>query len=223
MKKNLLITCSFFILIAGCQKKQEFTCESEPVKNQVISMSSTYFNKFVSQPGFFTNFFNAMQQFQDQAGVSGMHEYQKDYENIVFTLEDIRTVKQNKELGNYECKANLSARKDSDSEAKIEITYTSESTNGGKDSYIQVGAIKDRDIGTLASVLIKEKTLVKKSTTGEISYGTLDSSVGDFSFISNSEIGKKILSECGIGEICEVNAYIDEYDIIRKLIYAKKI
>lgn len=225
MKKKIALLALPVFLIAGCSQSPDFHCDNPIVRDKVVSMTTDRFNEIVSRPGTISYMLSATQQILAAAGVDKILEAEEDYKNISFHLKAIRTTKQDKDLGNYECKANLVSIKGAQ-EAEVEVSYSSERVSGGKESYIQVSGISEYDVGVLASVLIKEKELIEKTTKGELSYGTLDSSIGEFSFISNSAVGKNIFSECKVMEACEVKAMVEETkygDIIRELIYAKKI
>ncbi len=225
MKQKAVALLLPVLFISACSKSPDFSCDGPAVKSTVISTATEHFNNTASQPGFTNQMSIAAKQLSVLAGGDLEFELETDYEKIKFELRNIRTAKQDRELGNYECKASLVSIKDT-RESEIEISYTSETISGGKDAYVKVAGLSDYNIGALGSVLIKEKEFPEKTTRGELSYGTLDSSIGDFMFISNSEIGEQIFQECKALENCEVKAIVEESeygDMIKKVIYVKKI
>lgn len=208
-------------LLAGCQEKPQFNCESDAVTGKVIELQYKAFNEQLSQPGVKQMMFNAVTSI-----VGDGFTMDDDHQNVKFKLEAIRTVSQNKELGNYECKAVLHAEKDTERSDGIEITYTSEAIDNGKNTYVQTQQISQLQIGELASVLLKPKQYVEKTERGTVSTGTLDSSVGELGFLTNSEVGAAIFNECGAFSECEVKALVEETEfggIIRKVISVKSL
>jgi hypothetical protein len=57
---------------------------------------------------------------------------------------------------------------------------------------------------------------------GEVLYGSLDSAVGDCSFITGTKEGQKILKVCHGGDRCEVRAIVKE-DLIERVISVSKL
>ena len=172
MKKHIIVTALTAALLAGCQEKPQYTCDNDAVTEKVIGLQTKNFNDRMSQPGFKQAMFNPL------LNIAGDRiTIDEDHQNIAFKLDAIRTVNQNKELGNYECKALLYAEKGTEKSEGIEITYTSEATNNGKDTYVQTQLINNTQIGHLAAVLAKAKEFPEMTTRGSIDYGSLDSAV----------------------------------------------
>lgn len=76
----------------------------------------------------------------------------------------------------------------------------------------------------LASSVSTAKAEKEFTCRGEISVGSLDSGVGDCVFITDSEVGKRIFSTCGSGDICEVNAVVDvKSNLIKRVTSSKRV
>jgi hypothetical protein len=56
---------------------------------------------------------------------------------------------------------------------------------------------------------------------GVISAGSLDSTVGDYGFLTKSAIGDAIFANCKMGDVCQVEAYVDG-EMIKAIVSAKK-
>lgn len=71
----------------------------------------------------------------------------------------------------------------------------------------------------------KHTNSADKITTfeGEVSVGTLDSGVGDASFMTDSDVGNKILEKCGHGDTCKVTSVVDDKDNIKSVISAERV
>lgn len=221
MQKKIIMTALAGTLLVGCQEKPQFNCESDAVTEKVIELQFNAFNDLLSQPGVKQMLFNTVTSMLGDG-----FTMDDDHQNVKFKLEAIRTVNQNKELGNYECKAVLHAEKGTEKSDGVEITYTSEATDNGKNTYVQTQQINQLQIGELASVLLKPKQYVEKIERGTVSTGTLDSSVGELGFLTNSEVGAAIFNECGAFSECEVKALVEETEfggIIRKVISVKSL
>lgn len=221
MKKHIITTILTSAILVGCQEKPQFSCENNVVTEKVIELQAKAFNDLVSQPSIKQAFLNML---QSMAG--DRFTMDDDYQNINFKLKAIRTVNQNKELGNYECKAILHAEKGTETSEGIEITYTSEAINNGKETYIQTQLLNDNQIGKLSAILIKPKEFPEKTTRGPIDYGRLDSSVGDFSFATQSEVGNTVFDKCDVASECEIKAKVEQTEfgyIIREVISVRKL
>lgn len=222
MQKKIIIAALAGALLSGCQDKPQYNCESDAVTGKVIELQSNTFNNFLSQPGTKQMLFNVI-----ASTFGDVFTMDDDHQNVKFKLEAIRTVNQNKELGNYECKAVLHAEKGTEKSDGIEITYTSEAIDNGKNTYVQTQLINERQIGELAaSVLLKKKQYVEKTERGTVSTGTLDSSVGELGFLTNSDIGAAIFAKCEAFSECEVKALVEETEfggIIRKVLSVKSL
>ncbi|MDM7857349.1 hypothetical protein [Thiopseudomonas acetoxidans] len=220
MKRNIIITILASVAVVGCQEKPKFSCENSIVTEKVVELQTKVFNEVISVPGYKQMLFNAMPEIPGYDFIM-----EDDHQNIKFKLQAIRTISQDKELGNYECKAILYAEKGGE-KSETEIIYKSESTNGGKDTYVQTQPLSDYQVGALAAVMIKQKEYHEKTTRGTIDYGTLSSSVGDFSFATESDVGNIIFDKCSVMDECEVKAKVEETEfgyIVRKVIDVKKI
>lgn len=55
---------------------------------------------------------------------------------------------------------------------------------------------------------------------GVVTAGSLDSSVGDYGFMTKSTIGDAIFSRCKMGDICVVEAYVDG-EMIKAIVSVK--
>lgn len=221
MKKYIAPIALSGVLLAGCQEKQQYSCVNPSVTDKVIELQAKTFNDRMSHPVFKRTIIDmARTVFGDYVTVDD------DHQNIVFKLDAIRTVNQNKELGNYECKALLYAEKGSEKSEGVEITYTSEAINNGKDTYVETQLINDNQIGSFASVLAKLKEFVEMTVRGPIHYGSLDSEIEDLSFLTQSQAGQAIFDKCDVTADCEVKAKVEETDfgyIIKEVISARKI
>lgn len=221
MKKHIIVTALAATLLAGCQEKPQYTCDNDEVIEKVIALQTKSFNDRMSQPGMKQGMFNAIVRIAgDRVTID------EDHHNIAFKLNAIRTVNQNKELGNYECKALLYAEKGTEKSEGIEITYTSEAINNGKDTYVQTQLINNTQVGHLAAVLVKVKEFPEMTARGPIDYGSLDSAVGDLSFATQSDVGHAIFDKCDVTADCEVKAKVEKTKfgyIIREVISARKI
>lgn len=210
------------VALYGCGKKVEFSCDNPVVIEKVVSMQSGVFFNTLPQIGALGQLAGVL----EILGEEELYTYESDYENIKFSLKNIRTVSRDQDLGNYKCRASLVSQKGPERQHTEEITYTSEAVEQGESTYINTSQLSMRQIGALASVLIKERELVEKAMVGELDYGTSVSDIGEFSFASESDIGRSIISECANEPACEVKAMVEETefgDIIRKLIHVKKM
>jgi len=163
MRKSLVLLPVFLLLLSGCQTKPKFSCENESVVNEVTSQASEGLNKLGEiMPGVYEEKARTAAAYRHgPAFLSGndhsdLYEIETDYENVSYSLRNIRTVEQNEDIGNYSCKSNLVATK-GDREAEVELNYISEATNNGADSYIEIGQFSEQDIIALSSVFIKYK------------------------------------------------------------------
>lgn len=221
MQKKIIIAVLAGTLLAGCQEKPQFSCESDVVTGKVVGLQANAFNNFMSQPGIKQMLYNSIVSiFGDTFTMDD------DHQNVKFRLDAIRTIDQNKELGNYECKALLHAEKGTEKSDGIEITYTSEAIDGGKNTYVQTQIVNNIQMGELAAVLLKPKEYIEKIGRGTLSSGSLDSSVGDLIFLTNSDVGAAIFKKCGAFSECEVKALVEESehgDWIKKVISVRQL
>lgn len=165
MKKSLVLLPVFLMSLSGCQtnSKPNFSCEDEAIVNEVTSQIYEGINKLGEMmPGIYEDKARIAATYKHGVTFlsgndhSDLYEIEKDYENLNFSLRNIRTVEQNEEIGNYSCKSSLVATK-GDREAEVELNYTAEATNNGEDSYVEVSQLSEEDIIVLSSVFIKYK------------------------------------------------------------------
>lgn len=133
----------FILILTGCKGTSAPECSSEDAKKTVTT---------ILEDGLLESLSQAEQQFKYYAKSNNIEFKSELFEEIEFSLVNIRTTEINEKLGSFQCKAEISAKFNNTIENKP-ITFTSEQTDGGKGYYIQVMNIPKEDQGVLLSVL----------------------------------------------------------------------
>jgi hypothetical protein len=78
-------------------------------------------------------------------------------------------------------------------------------------------------VGFALVVLISPSVASSQMTCiGQVLYGSLDSAVGDCTFVTGTKEGQKILEVCHGGDRCEVKAIV-KGDLIERVISVSKV
>ncbi|CAM5203103.1 hypothetical protein OURE66S_03299 [Oligella ureolytica] len=255
MKKITIVLLSALIL-SGCNKKTKFNCESDLVVNSVISMQQKIYNEVASTPviKYILEEIVKSLKFWGTEGLVIDHNYQNvslRLENIRTIARDeelgnyeckatMYSKKDNERTNGFEIiytAEATNAGKDSYIQtapltpeqighlAAVLVTQgKSIPTTTAEDETTQE-TINDR-IDESASIIATEEHIAGETIRGIIYYGSLDSSIGDFSFLTQSDVGYAIFDKCDVASECEVQALIEETDfgyMIKKVFKAKRI
>ncbi|WP_127754295.1 hypothetical protein [Devosia sp. 1566] len=77
-------------------------------------------------------------------------------------------------------------------------------------------------IGGMLLVLTPALSQSLSTLRGEVSVGTLDSAIGEYSFLTDSTVGDAIFASCQMGDLCEIQALVQNEQIVA-VASAKKV
>lgn len=154
MKGKFLLLSVAALALSACSEKPVYSCENDVVKNLVTDLVKNQVDSYLSRPGMVEYTTNTIGGFLRMNGVNEF-SFDTDYQNINYTLENIRTINQDLELGNYYCKGVVLTTKGEFGQSELEIEYTAETTNNGEDTYVQIQQLTDENIGSLAAALLQ--------------------------------------------------------------------
>lgn len=156
MKKIFILSSFILLILPGCQSTPEYSCDNEDVKTTTVDIVRDSFNTNMSQ-GFdvIDDRLRLEAAVRKRDGQITDYQVNKDYENIDFSLSNVRTLSQDKELGNYQCAATLTGFKEGvDRDVVLDIEYTAEATDGGSSFYAEVTSLTYEELGRFATLLL---------------------------------------------------------------------
>ncbi|WP_198331095.1 hypothetical protein [Psychrobacter cibarius] len=156
MKKILLSSAVILVTLTGCQSTPEYSCDNDAVKTTALDIVRDSFN---------TNMANNFSGIKDALALEALvrkrdgqitdYQVNTDYENIEFSLSNVRTTEQDKELGNYQCAATLTGSKEGiDRDVVVDIEYTAEAVDSGENFYVEVVGLTYEKLGRFAFLLL---------------------------------------------------------------------
>ena len=156
MRKALGLTSVVLLMLTGCQSTPEYSCDSEDVRTTTVELARDGFNAAMSRSFTEVNEALRIQAFsRKNAGQITDYQVNDDYENIEFSLNNIRTKGQDKELGNYQCQATLTGSKEGvDRNVDVDIEYTAEAVDNGENFYVEIPSLTNEELGRFAFLLL---------------------------------------------------------------------
>lgn len=154
MNNKFLVLLSTLLMLSACSEKPIYSCENDVVKNTVTDLVKSQVDSYLSRPGMIEYTTNTIGGLLRMSGVNEF-SFDTDFQNINYSLENIRTISQDSELGNYHCKGVVITTKGQLGQSELEIEYTAETTNNGENTYVQIQELTDENIGSLAAALLQ--------------------------------------------------------------------